>query len=345
MARVINAKEIGIDLGTASVLIYVKGKGIVLQEPSVVAIERNTNKILAVGTEAQRMLGRTPGTIVAIRPLRDGVISDYEMTQRMIKYFLKKVCGFMLFKPRIMVCVPSGTTEVEERAVIDATNQAGAKKTYLVEEPIAAALGAGINIEMPDGNMVVDIGGGTTDIAVLSLGGKVKATSVRVAGNHYDEEILKHVRNKYSIAIGQRTAEELKKHVACCPQKTDFHETMEIKGRSLLTGLPVRVNVSTDDLYDPVMMLSEQIGTAAHQVLEKTPPELAGDIFRNGVMLTGGGAQLHGLTEYLSEELKVEVTVSPDPVNCVALGTAMSLGLNDKLETGFLDATPRIGRR
>ena len=192
---------------------------------------------------------------------------------------------------------------------------------------------------------VIDIGGGTTDIAVLSLGGKVKATSVRVAGNHYDEEILKHVRNKYSIAIGQRTAEELKKHVACCPQKTDFHETMEIKGRSLLTGLPVRVNVSTDDLYEPVMMLSEQIGTAAHQVLEKTPPELAGDIYRNGVMLTGGGAQLHGLTEYLAQELKVEVTVSPDPVNCVALGTAMSLRMGDKLETGFTDATPRIGRR
>ena len=192
---------------------------------------------------------------------------------------------------------------------------------------------------------VIDIGGGTTDIAVLSLGGKVKATSVRVAGNHYDAEILKHERNKYSIAIGQRTAEELKKHVACCPQKTDFHESMEIKGRSLLTGLPVRVTVSTDDLYEPVMMLSEQIGTAAHQVLEKTPPELAGDIYRNGVMLTGGGAQLHGLTEYLSQELKVEVTVSPDPVNCVALGTAQSLSIGDKLETGFTDATPRIGRR
>ena len=189
------------------------------------------------------------------------------------------------------------------------------------------------------------IGGGTTDIAVLSLGGKVKATSVRVAGNHYDDEILKHVRNKFSIAIGQRTAEQLKKNVACCPQKADFDETMEVKGRSLLTGLPIKVNVSTSDLYEPVMMLSEQIGTAAHQVLEKTPPELAGDIFRNGVVLTGGGAQLHGLPEYLSQELKVDVTVSPDPVNCVALGTAMSLGLNDKLETGFLDATPRMGRR
>ena len=190
-----------------------------------------------------------------------------------------------------------------------------------------------------------DIGGAAADIAVLSLGGKVKATSVRVAGNHYDDEILKHVRNKFSIAIGQRTAEQLKKNVACCPQKADFNETMEIKGRSLLTGLPIRVNVSTSDLYEPVMMLSEQIGTAAHQVLEKTPPELAGDIFRNGVVLTGGGAQLHGLPEYLSQELKVNVEVSPDPVNCVALGTAMSLGVRDKLETGFTDATPRIGRR
>ena len=250
-----------------------------------------------------------------------------------------------MVKPRVAVCVPAAITGIESDAVVEAVVAAGARQVYLIDEPIAAALGSGIDITQPDGRMIIDIGGGTTDIAVLSLGGKVKATSVRVAGNHYDEEILKHVRNKYSIAIGQRTAEELKKHVACCPQKADFHETMEIKGRSLLTGLPVRVNVSTDDLYDPVMMLSEQIGTAAHQVLEKTPPELAGDIYRNGVMLTGGGAQLHGLTEYLAQELKVEVTVSPDPVNCVALGTAMSLGIGDKLETGFTDATPRIGRR
>ena len=209
----------------------------------------------------------------------------------------------------------------------------------------ASGLACLVDDEKELGATVVDIGGGTTDIAVLSLGGKVKATSVRVAGNHYDEEILKFVRNKFSIAIGQRTAENLKKNVACCPQKADFNETMEIKGRSLLTGLPVRVNVSTADLYEPVMRLSEQIGTAAHQVLEKTPPELAGDIYRNGVVLTGGGAQLHGLPEYLSQELKVEVTVSPDPVNCVALGTAMSLRLGDKLETGFMDATPRMGRR
>ena len=340
------AKDIGIDLGTASVLVYVKGKGVVLNEPSVVAIDKNTGKLLKVGAEAQAMLGRTPGNIVAIRPLREGVISDYDMTERMLREFLHKVVGgFQLFKPRVIICVPSGITEVEERAVIDAGIQAGARRVYLIEEPVAAAIGAGIDITQPEGHMIIDIGGGTTDIAVLSLGGKVKATSVRVAGNHYDEEILKFVRNKFSIAIGQRTAENLKKNVACCPQKADFNETMEIKGRSLLTGLPVRVNVSTDDLYEPVMMLSEQIGTAAHQVLEKTPPELAGDIYRNGVMLTGGGAQLHGLTEYLAQELKVEVTVSPDPVNCVALGTAMSLGIGDKLETGFTDATPRIGRR
>ena len=338
-------KDIGMDLGTASVLIYIKDKGIVLNEPSVVALDKNTGKLLKVGADAQAMLGRTPGNIIAIRPLREGVISDYEVTERMIKEFLHKVMGFQLFKPRIIICVPSGITEVEERAVIDAGIQAGARRVYLIEEPVAAAIGAGIDITQPDGRMIIDIGGGTTDIAVLSLGGKVKATSVRVAGNHYDEEILKFVRNKFSIAIGQRTAENLKKNVACCPQKADFNETMEIKGRSLLTGLPVRVNVSTADLYEPVMRLSEQIGTAAHQVLEKTPPELAGDIYRNGVVLTGGGAQLHGLPEYLSQELKVEVTVSPDPVNCVALGTAMSLRLGDKLETGFMDATPRMGRR
>ena len=337
--------DVGIDLGTATVIVYIGGQGVVLSEPSVIAVNLKTDSVISVGQEAYDMVGKTPSHIQAIRPLSKGVVCDYKMTEEMVKFFIKKVCRDSLVKPRIALCVPSGITNVESNAVIDVAIASGARKVYLIEEPVAAAIGANIDIEKPNGNMIVDIGGGTTDIAVLSLGGKVKATSVRVAGNHYDEEILKHVRNKYSIAIGQRTAEELKKHVACCPQKTDFHESMEIKGRSLLTGLPVRVTVSTDDLYEPVMMLSEQIGTAAHQVLEKTPPELAGDIYRNGVMLTGGGAQLHGLTEYLSQELKVEVTVSPDPVNCVALGTAQSLSIGDKLETGFTDATPRIGRR
>ena len=279
--------DIGIDLGTTTIIIAQEGKGVVLNQPSVVAMDTRKNSVLEAGDKALAMVGRTPNYISAIFPLKDGVISDHTMTRELICRFVKQVYSSHMVKPRVAVCVPAAITGIESDAVVEAV----------------------------------------------------------VAGNHYDEEILKHVRNKYSIAIGQRTAEELKKHVACCPQKTDFHETMEIKGRSLLTGLPVRVNVSTDDLYEPVMMLSEQIGTAAHQVLEKTPPELAGDIYRNGVMLTGGGAQLHGLTEYLAQELKVEVTVSPDPVNCVALGTAMSLGIGDKLETGFTDATPRIGRR
>ena len=336
--------DIGIDLGTTSIIIAMEGKGVVLNQPSIVAVDTRQNKVLAVGDDALAMVGRTPSYISAISPLKDGVISDHMLTRELICRFIRKVNASRI-KPRVAVCVPAAITGIESDAVVEAVIAAGARQVYLIDEPLAAALGSDIDITAPEGHMIVDIGGGTTDIAVLSLGGKVKATSVRVAGNHYDEEILKHVRNKYSIAIGQRTAEELKKHVACCPQKTDFHESMEIKGRSLLTGLPVRVTVSTDDLYEPVMMLSEQIGTAAHQVLEKTPPELAGDIYRNGVMLTGGGAQLHGLTEYLSQELKVEVTVSPDPVNCVALGTAQSLSIGDKLETGFTDATPRIGRR
>ena len=337
--------DVGIDLGTATVIVYIGGQGVVLSEPSVIAVNLKTDSVISVGQEAYDMVGKTPSHIQAIRPLSKGVVCDYKMTEEMVKFFIKKVCRDSLVKPRIALCVPSGITNVESNAVIDVAIASGARKVYLIEEPVAAAIGANIDIEKPNGNMIVDIGGGTTDIAVLSLGGKVKATSVRVAGNHYDDEILKFVRAKFSIAIGQRTAEELKKRVACCPQKTDFDETMEIKGRSLLTGLPVRVNVSTSDLYDPVMMLSEQIGTAAHQVLEKTPPELAGDIYKNGVMLTGGGAQLHGLPEYLSQELKVDVYVSPDPVNCVALGTAMSLSIGDKLEVGFTDATPRIGRR
>ena len=325
--------DIGIDLGTTTIIIAQAGQGVVLNQPSVVAVDTRKNSVLEVGDKALAMVGRTPNYISAIFPLKDGVISDHTMTRELICRFVNQVYSSHMVKPRVAVCVPAAITGIESDAVVEAVVAAGARQVYLIDEPIAAALGSGIDITVPDGRMIIDIGGGTTDIAVLSLGGKVKATSVRVAGNHYDDEILKHVRSKFSIAIGQRTAEELKKHVACCPQKADFNETMEVKGRSLLTGLPVRVNVSTSDLYEPVMMLSEQIGTAA------------GDIYRNGVVLTGGGAQLHGLTEYLSQELKVEVTVSPDPVNCVALGTAMSLGIGDKLETGFTDATPRIGRR
>ena len=340
------SRDIGIDLGNSTTMICDRKGRIIVREPSVVAVDVKTKRVVATGTQAKQMIGRTPGSIVAVRPLKNGVIADFDMTADMLHSFIFRSDKRSMFsKTRVVISVPSGVTEVERRAVEDAVRSAGAQDVELIDEPMAAALGAGLPVYEPTGSMIVDIGGGTTDVAVLSLGGKVKATSVRVAGNHYDDEILKHVRNKFSIAIGQRTAEQLKKNVACCPQKADFNETMEVKGRSLLTGLPIRVNVSTSDLYEPVMMLSEQIGTAAHQVLEKTPPELAGDLYRNGVVLTGGGAQLHGLPEYLSQELKVEVTVSPDPVNCVALGTAMSLRLGDKLETGFTDATPRMRRR
>ena len=262
--------DIGIDLGTTTIIIAQEGKGVVLNQPSVVAMDTRKKTVLEAGDKALAMVGRTPNYISAIFPLKDGVISDHTMTRELICRFVKQVYSSHMVKPRVAVCVPAAITGIESDAVVEAVVAAGARQVYLIDEPIAAALGSGIDITQPEGRMIIDIGGGTTDIAVLSLGGKVKATSVRVAGNHYDEEILKHVRNKYSIAIGQRTAEELKKHVACCPQKTDFHESMEIKGRSLLTGLPVRVTVSTDDLYEPVMMLSEQIGTAAHQVLEKT---------------------------------------------------------------------------
>ena len=331
MARVINAKEIGIDLGTASVLIYVKGKGIVLQEPSVVAIERNTNKILAVGTEAQRMLGRTPGTIVAIRPLRDGVISDYEMTQRMIKYFLKKVCGFMLFKPRIMVCVPSGITEVEERAVIDATNQAGAKKTYLVEEPIAAALGAGINIEMPDGNMVVDIGGGTTDIAVISLGGVVVSESIKTAGDKFDEALTKYCRKKFNILIGERTAEKIKMEIGCLFPMED------VKGRCLMTGLPRVFTITTDEVMEAFDECATTIIEGVHSVLERTPPELLGDIAQNGIIMTGGGSLIKGFPERIEAKTGIPTYVADDAISCVARGTGKCLDRISKLQDGTIN--------
>lgn len=336
--------DIGIDLGTTSIIIAMEGKGVVLNQPSIVAVDHRKHKVLAVGDEALAMVGRTPNYISAIRPLKDGVISDHMLTKELIGRFVRKVHESMLVKPRVAVCVPAAITGIESDAVVEAVVSAGARQVFLIDEPIAAALGSGVDILAPQGHMIIDIGGGTTDIAVISLGGKVRATSVPVAGNSFDDEILKFIRTKFNIAIGLRTVEDLKKEVACCPQK-DFSATMEIKGRSLVNGLPLRVNVCTQDLYEPVMMLAERIGAAAHQVLEHTPPELAGDIFENGVMLTGGGAMLHGLAEYLSETLKVKVNISPDPIHCVALGTAKCLELGPQLETGFKDATPRSSRR
>ena len=277
-------RDVGIDLGTASVLVYIKGKGIVLREPSVVAIDKNTNKVLAVGEEARRMIGRTPGNIVAIRPLRDGVISDYEITEKMLRYFLNKIVGRpFLFKPRIVVCVPSGATEVEKRAVLDAAYEAGARRTYLVEEPIAAAIGAGIDISKPYGNMVIDIGGGTTNIAVISLGGIVVSNSIKVAGDKFDEAIIRYLRKKYNLLIGERTAEDLKITIGMAYPKEDS-SSMMITGRNLISGLPRTVTITSGEVAEALAEPLQAIVEAVHALLERTPPELASDISERGLL-------------------------------------------------------------
>lgn len=316
--------DIGIDLGTASVLVHVKDKGIVLCEPSVVAIDKGTGKLYAVGTEAQKMLGRTPGNITAVRPMREGVISDYSTTEMMLKYFIRKVTKNRLFKPRVMICVPSGVTEVEERAVIDAAMQAGGRQVYLIEEPIAAAIGAGIDISRACGSMVVDVGGGTSDIAVISLGGIVVSTSIKVAGDKFDDAIIRFIRKKFNAVIGDRTAEELKKEIGSVyPQGKETF--MEVRGRSLLTGLPQSITVSSEDIRDALDEVAVQIVDAVHSVLERTPPELVGDIAENGIVMTGGGAMIEGLDKLLMEKTGIHVYLADDPLSCVAKGTGASL--------------------
>lgn len=317
-------KDIGIDLGTATVLVYVQGKGIVLKEPSVVAIDRNTDKILKVGREAQMMLGRTPGNITAIRPLRDGVISQYEYTLRMIQYFIKKACGNAFFAPRVIICVPSGVTEVEERAVVDAATQAGAKNTYLIEEPVAAAIGAGIDISTPNGHMIVDIGGGTTDIAVISLGGVVVSESIKVAGDKFDEAIIRYVRRRHNVLIGERTAEEIKIKVGAAWQR-DEPRVIEVKGRCLVRGLPKLVRISSAEMPDALEEPITAIIEAVCSVIERTPPELVGDILYNGIVMTGGGSLLYGLDRLIANVTGIKTRVADKAVSCVALGTGMSL--------------------
>lgn len=328
--------DVGIDLGTASILVYVKGKGIVLQEPSVVAIDQHTNKFLAVGEDARKMLGRTPGHIIAIRPLRDGVISDYNITERMLKYFIQKALGKMVFKPRLIICVPSGVTEVEKRAVIEASNEAGAVKTYLIEEPIAAAIGAGIDITEPNGNMIVDIGGGTTDVAVISLGGIVVSRSIKIAGDDCDEAITKFIRKKYNMMIGERSAEALKVNIGCA-YPFDEEQFMEIKGRNLLTGLPVNVEVSSSDMLEALREPVQEIVETVHEVLEITPPELAADISSRGIIMTGGGALLYGLDKLISQTTGINTMVAENAVECVAIGTGKSLDWVEVLEKSMED--------
>ena len=324
-------QDIGIDLGTATVIAYVKGKGIVLREPSVVAVDKNSGDVLAVGQEARRMLGRTPGNIVATRPLREGVISDYTVTEKMLKYFINKVCGKFIFAPRIMICIPSQVTEVEKRAVIDAASQAGARKVYLIEEPIAAAIGAGIDIAKPCGNMIVDIGGGTTDVAVISLGGSVVSTSLKVAGDKFDEAIVKYIKKKHNIAIGERTAEDIKINIGCVYPKIQDVE-MDIRGRDLTTGLPKTITIYSSEMLEALIEPAMMIVDSVHSVLEKTPPELASDISDRGIYMTGGGCLVDGLDKLLQEKTGINVMIAEDAVSCVALGTGKALDNLDSLD-------------
>lgn len=313
--------DIGIDLGTASILVYIKGKGVVLKEPSVVAFDRDTNKIKAIGEEARLMLGRTPGNIVAVRPLRQGVISDYTVTEKMIKHFIQKaLCKKSFRKPLVSVCVPSGVTEVEKKAVEDATFAAGARDVKIIEEPIAAAIGAGIDISKPCGNMIVDIGGGTSDIAVISLGGSVVSTSIKIAGDDFDEAIVRYMRKKHNLLIGERTAEDIKIKIGTCyplPQP----ETIEVRGRNLVTGLPRTITVSSEETEEALREATLQIVEAVHSVLEKTPPELAADVADRGIVLTGGGSLLRGLEELIEEKTGINTMTAEQPMTCVAIGT------------------------
>lgn len=330
-AKTMFGKDIGIDLGTANVLIHVKGKGIVLNEPSVVAIDKQTNKVLAVGEEARKMVGRTPGNIVAIRPMKDGVIADFEITESMLRHFINKlnVKGF-LSKPRILVCCPTNITSVEQKAIREAAEKSGGKQIFLEEEPKVAAVGAGMDIFQPTGNMVIDIGGGTTDVAVLSMGDIVTSESINVAGDLFDHDIIQYIKKEYKLLIGERTAEDIKVQIG-----TVFpgarNEELDIRGRDLVTGLPRTITVNSKEIKNALKESVSLIVQAAKNVLEKTPPELSADIIDRGVFLTGGGALLHGIDQLLAEELKVPVFISDNPLNCVAIGTGILLGNIDRI--------------
>ncbi|MCR1822300.1 rod shape-determining protein [Terrisporobacter sp. DSM 29186] len=318
-------KDMGIDLGTANTLVYIKGQGIVVREPSVVAIRDDSKAVLAVGEEAKRMIGRTPGNIVAIRPMKDGVIADFDVTQSMLSYFIQKAAAKKgVVSPRIAICVPFGVTEVEKRAIEEAARQAGAKDAFLIEEPMAAAIGAGLRIEEPEGNMVVDIGGGTSEIAIISLGGIVTAKSIRLGGDELDEAIVSYVKKEYSLMIGERTAEEVKIRIGSAYKEGEEVE-MEIRGRDLISGLPKTMQISSSEVRDALREPVNSIVDGIKSTLEKTPPELASDIMENGIMLTGGGALLKGLDKLVKEETGMPVKIAENPLDCVAIGTGKSV--------------------
>lgn len=333
-------KDFGIDLGTSNVIIYMKGKGIVLREPSVVAVDKNTGRLLGVGLEAQKMLGRTPGNIIAIRPLKDGVISDYEMTERMLREFIRKITTFSLLKPRLLITIPGGITEVEERAVIDAGLQSGARKVFLIEETVAAAYGAGLDIAQPAGRMLIDIGGGTTDIAVLSLSGVVESDSVTVSGNSFDEAIIKYVKRKHNILIGERTAEEIKINLGCV-YHNERDASMEVRGRCMLTGLPKMFTIHSDEMLDAFADVAEDLLDALRSVLEATPPELVADIAENGITLTGGGSLVRGIDKMIEANTNIRTRVADDPDACAAYGAGKALEWMNDMQEGTINLARR----
>ncbi len=330
------SSDIGIDLGTSSVLVYVKGQGIVLREPSVVAVDTQTDKIIKVGKEAQYMQGRAPGNITIVRPLKNGVINQYDVTLRMLQHFIRRACGNMIFRPRVMICIPTGISEVEERAVVDAAGEAGAKQTRLIEEPVAAAMGAGIDINLPEGNMVIDIGGGTTDIAVISLGGVVVSESIKVAGDSFDDAIARYVQRRYNLLIGEASAETVKRRIGCLDDRMP-KRTIEIKGRCLKTGMPRVITLSSTEMLEALMEPIFQVLDAVHRVIERTPPELVGDLMRNGIVMTGGGCLIPGFEKMVADVTGIKTRIAKDAVSCVVRGTGIALDNLEGRPTGVLN--------
>lgn len=325
------SEDIGIDLGTATIIAYEKGKGIVLREPTVVSVNKNEKEIMAYGKEANRMIGRNPSNIEVIRPLKDGVISNFTITTKMLKHFIKRILGKKFFQPRLMICVPSQITEVEKRAVIDAANSAGAKKVYLIEEPVAAAIGAGIDISKPSGNLVIDIGGGTTDIAVISIGGSVVSTSIKVAGNKFDEAVIKYVKKKYKTLIGEKTAEQIKMEVGSVyPREEEV--SIKVRGRSLETGLPIEIEITSQEILKVLLPEALKIVDSVKSTIEKAPPELVEDISEKGIYMTGGGSMLYGIDKLIKESTGINVMIAQDAISCVAIGTGKALDNLDILE-------------
>ena len=329
-------KDIGIDLGTSTVLVYVEGKGIVINEPSIVAIDTNTDCIAKIGKDAQMMLGRAPAHIELVRPLKDGVISRYDVAQKMIQYFIRRACDDAIFRPRVVTCIPTGISDVEERAVIEAGSQGGARKTYLVREPVAAAVGAGVDVHSPVGSMIVDIGGGTTDVAVISLGGVVVSESICVAGNKFDEAIMRYVRGKYNVTIGERTAEQIKIRIGAVYEHGTA-KTMEVKGRCLVQGLPKVVTLSSKEMLEAMMEPISAVIDTIYSVIERTPPELMGDILRGGIIMTGGGSLLYGIDRLIEDVTGIRTRVAKNPIDCVALGTGKILKVLDNMPEGLID--------